>query len=203
MDIHFTYGDRTFDAASLPAATVSAMFGRGITHYLGSEAASKVNGKIRAKIAEERKCKASDVTAKDVAAFREANPDETDEMLEQVRNEFSEAMSAGTVGHATRTIGANALEREMFRIAASRVKSLLASKGISFPKAVEGGDEPTVSIGGEEYTLADLAGRAIEKDREAIREAAEAVLAERKAKAAAKAAAKASGPVESVEDLGL
>lgn len=119
-----TYGEHTLDFSVLPPKSLEAMLKRGVSHFLGNEIASKVSTR--------KKKHAADNAGAELSA---------DEAV-ALRNEFTTnalaALSAGTVGTASRGPAADPVDAEAERIAWSEVQLVLKSNNI---KASGKGDE--------------------------------------------------------------
>ncbi len=143
----YTYGKHTVDTDNLPPASISAMFRRGLSHFLGSEQASKVT----AYFDPDRKL-----------AEGETRLDDTPENREIVKVDFQakalDALLAGTVGVSTRGPAADPIETEIARIARREVGDVLKKSGVKPPK--KSGD--TVTIGGAAYTMDQLVARRLD-----------------------------------------
>ncbi len=191
-----TYGKHTVDFATVPPQSLTAMLRRGVSHFLGSEQASKVT----AYFDPDRKL-----------ADGETRLDDTPENREIVKADFQakavDALLAGTVGMSTRGPAADPIETEINRIARREVGDILKKSGVKPPKKAD----ETVTIGGTAYTLEQLIARRLDPNSPAgvdkktgvshvdrITKEAKKVMDD-KAKAAAKAAAKVEG--ESAEAL--
>lgn len=193
----YTYGKHTVDTANLPEASISAMFRRGLSHFLGSEQASKVT----AYFDPDRKL-----------AEGETRLDDTPENREIVKADFQakalDALLAGTVGVSTRGPSVDPIETEINRLARGEVHDILKASGVKPPKKAD----DTVEIGGTKYTTDQLIARRLDPASPAgvdkktgvphidrLTKAAQKVMAD-KAKAAAKKAeaAKEAGGVEAL-----
>lgn len=186
-----TYGKHSVDFSAVPQQSVTAMLRRGLSHFLGSEQASKVT----AYFDPDRKL-----------AEGETRLEDTDENREVIKAEFQakalDALLAGTVGMSTRGPSVDPIETEINRIARKEVHDLLKANGVKPPKK----STDTVTIGGSAYTTDQLIARRLDptgpagkaKDgsihADRIAKLAEKVMAD-KAKASKKAAelAKAEG----------
>ncbi len=182
-----TYGKHTVDFATVPAQSVTAMLRRGLSHFLGSEQASKVT----AYFDPDRKL-----------ADGETRLDDTPENREKIKADYQakaiDALLAGTVGMSTRGPAVDPIETEINRIARREVHDILKKSGVKPPKKAE----DTVEIGGSKYTTDQLIARRLDPSGPAgvdkksgvthidrITKEAQKVMAD-KAKAAAKAAEK-------------
>lgn len=182
-----TYGKHAIDFSTLPQPSVVAMLRRGLSHFLGSEQASKVT----AYFDPDRKL-----------AEGETRLDDTPENRELVKADFQakavDALLAGTVGVSTRGPAVDPIETEINRIARREVHDILKKSGVKPAKKAD----DTVEIGGAKYTTDQLIARRLDASSpagvdkktgvshaERIGKEAAKVMAD-KAKAAAKAAEK-------------
>ncbi len=168
-----TYGEHTVDFATVPHTSLMAMLRRGVSHYLGSEQASKVV----ALFDPDRKL-----------AEGESRLEDTDENRESAKATFQAkalaAIAEGTVGVSTRGPGVDPLTAQIESIARKEVTAQLKDNKVKVPKKAT----DTVKVpGGAEYTMAQLVERRIARDGERLTGLAKAELAEkaRKAKAIA------------------
>jgi len=210
-----TYGDFTFDTDNAPEASVKALLSRGLTHLFGSEASSKLIGKIRAALtAEWIKDQLPEVkVAKDapefdkqsVAAWRDANPDQVGIWAKEIEADFVKAITEGTLGTRVGGPRLDPLDVEIERIAKGEVREQLATlKDVHgnaiTPKQYAKG-KPIEFGGGQSFTFDELVARRLTRDKDRIEKAARKVLADkaRKAEKAKEVAAKAT----TFEELGL
>jgi hypothetical protein len=192
-----TYGDLTFDTDTLPAQSVAALLSRGVTHLFGSEASSKLIGKVRATI-KNGVADAPDATKEEVKAWRDANPDQISAWAKEIEAEYVKALTEGTLGTRAGGPRLDPLDVEIERLAKDYVRQLLAARKISPKQYAKGA---AIVIGGKSVTFDDMVGMRIARDRDNLEKAARKVLADkaRKADKAREAAASAT----SLEDLGL
>jgi hypothetical protein len=165
--MNITYGEHSIDFSKLPEASVRAMLQRGVTHFLGSEQASKVSTKFK---------DADEATNTDEAraSFK----------AECVAKALA-ALNEGTVGVSTRGSAADPLEAEIERITKREVVAVLKGQGLKFPK-----DGESVKFGnGTVRTGDEMLTNYSAKHGDRIRKEAEAALKE-KARAAKKLAEK-------------
>lgn len=171
------YGSRTFDTTKLPETSLLALMTKGLNHYFGNEAASRVSSAIRKAIAEsvEPHRKTADVTTDEIKAFREANVELTADLAKKVETEFAIALLDGTVGARA---GGTATPRDPFEAECRRLativgKSLVASlqgadgKVLKWPRGEEKITFGDKVLDGEEIIsliLAGSKGEAIRKD---------------------------------------
>lgn len=187
------YGDFSFDFTTLPNQSVRAMLSRGLTHFLGSEQASKIgpNSGWQAKFEKDNGRKPNDA---EVAAQKAAN----------LAN-AAKALTDGTVGTA-RGPKLDPIEAEMDRIAEREVWDTLAGANLCKKNKKPKDEDEFTFANGDKFTFETLIERRLEKHGDRVKaEATKKVNAEAKQREAAKAkAAKAAeaGPVDA-EQLGL
>lgn len=172
------------DLTALPGKSISALLSRGLTHYFGSEQASRVKA-WKDKVLEETKVEPAE-----------------DEVVAFQKERFGIALSnllEGTIGQRAIGITIDPLEKVKAQIARQDVVDILRANSIKVPK----GDEAVEFADGTKKAMADMVKTRLEKDGDAIEKRAKAVIKEReKAKAKAEESAKA---VESktADSLGL
>jgi hypothetical protein len=177
-----TYGTREFDFSVLPAQSLRAMLSRGLTHFLGSEQASKTSPTSTWRTKFEKDNKRAP-TEDEIAAQKTLN------VAEAVK-----AIEAGTIGTA-RGPKTDPIESGIETMAESEVWNILAGqklcKGNKKPK-----DEDVFEfVDGSKSTFGEMVERRVVKHGERLRAAVEKKLElERKAREAA--LAKASKPIE-------
>ncbi len=146
-DLKMTYGTHTVDFATVPAQSVTAMLRRGLSHFLGSEMASKVN----AYFDPDRK-----------VAEGETRLEDTEENRAKIKADYQakavDALLAGTVGVSTRGPTVDPIETEINRLARKEVHDLLKANGVKPPKKAT----DTVTIGGTAYTTDQLIARRLD-----------------------------------------
>lgn len=176
-DNTITYGKHTINVDALPAASVRAMLRRGVSHFLGSEQASKVTAYF------------------DPESKAEGRLEDTPENREKVKADFQakaiEALNAGTVGVSVRGPAADPIETIVRRLAKAEVTNILKANGVKFPAKA---DDTIEMPDGSKFTGAQLVDRRISGHGERLNQEAKKIAAEQ-AKKAAKAldAAKAEG----------
>lgn len=180
------YNDHVIDTDALPAASVAAMLKRGLTHYLGNEQAAKVTN-FKKSFAK--------------ANGREPGEDEIDAKRDELIEAAVAALAAGTVGIGVRGPRIDPVEKIMEAKAEAEVVAILKSHKLATKKPE---DEDVFTLGGVEYTFADLVERRVAKEGDRLRADAEAEVARRKAaKAERDAAAKQVAGVDIGDALGL
>lgn len=183
-NLTITYGEHTLDFTQLPAQSVRAMLSRGVTHYLGSEQASKVgpNSSWFEKFEKEN--------------GRKPNEDETKAQKASNLAAAIQALVAGTVGTA-RGPKLDPVEAEMERMAETEVWDTLAGaklcKGNKKPK----GEDSFEFADGSKFTFDELVERRLEKHGERIKSAAA-----KKVEAARKAREKNAEAAKKAADAG-
>lgn len=175
-----TYGAFTIDFNTLPEASVTAMIRRGVSHFFGSEQASKVTAKF---------------TPDEDGNLETAD---TKENRDAAKAEFQakahEALLAGTVGVSTRGPAPDPIGKIINRLAKAEVTTLLVANGVKPPKKT---DDVVETPDGSKFTMAELIARRIAKHGERITTDAKRIMVEQAKKAAkAEAAAKSEGLTE-------
>lgn len=199
--LEITYGegeDSTFDFSTMPHSTLVAMLRRGVSHYFGSEAASKILTKIEKAICEgaspeDTKARTEAFAAlsasdrrESITAFRKANPEAIAAWAREVRAEQVKAMVEGTVGVSVRGPTVDPLAAVERRLAKAEVVNTLKANKVAIPKKSDG----TIAFpNGDSFTLGELVDRRLGHADHGprIRKEAKAVIAaqERAAKKAA------------------
>lgn len=160
------------DLASLPAKSISALVSRGLSHYFGSEQASRVKN-LKDAYLEEHKTEMAE-----------------DEITALKAERFEIAMKAlvdGTIGSRAVGITIDPIEKIKTAIARSQVTDILKANGIKVPK----GEEAVEFADGNKKTMEEMIKTRLEVNGEAIdKEAAKVLKAKQSAKAAAEALAK-------------
>lgn len=195
-----TYGDHSLDFDTLPEKSLMAMLSRGVTHYLGSEQASKVgpNSSWFGKFEKDNKRKP---TEDELKAQKAAN------LAKAI-----EALVAGNVG-STRGPKTDPIEAEMERIAQREVWDILAGMDMC-KKNKRPKDDDTFEFPDVTYTFAEMVDRRIdaevlpEHEARIRKEATKKVEAELKKRekareAAADAKSKAGGEKVAASAAGL
>lgn len=168
-----TSAGNEIDFAQLPEVSIRALLSRGLTHYLGSEQASKVKAH-KDKYLEEHKV--------------ELGEDEVAAVKADFVAKAIDALRAGTIGQRAVGITIDPLEKAMEKIAKQEVLDILRANGIKVPKK----DEAVKFANGTEKTMDEMVAGRLAKNGEAIEKAAKKVLAEAKRKADALRVADAS-----------
>ena len=189
------YGTQSFDFSTLPAKSVRAMLSRGVTHYLGSEQASKVGPK--SSWAEKfEKDNGRKPTDDEVAAQKALN-----------LAKAAQALIDGTIG-AARGPKADPIEAAMEAQAEREVWDVLAGAKLCKANRKPKDEDSFEFENGDKFTFAELIERRLANPTHEARIRAAAVKkveAERKARDAARAKAEAagsSGP-KTTDNLGL
>lgn len=166
------YGAFEIDFAKVPHTSLVAMLRRGVSHYFGSEQASKVSGKY--KPADDGSLGEGVV---DTAENRAAD-------LQAFREKALENLLAGTVGVSIRGPQVDPVEKIARGIARKEVQGILAAHNVKWPKKAE----DTVSLpDGSKVTADQLIDRRLAKEGERIMKEAKKI-ADQKAREAKKAA---------------
>lgn len=181
-DTSFKIGANEIDIGKLPEISVRALISRGLTHYLGSEQASKVKAK-------------KDAYEKDNGGVAAAE-DEIAAWKAEFVAQAIEKLVAGSIG--VRAVGTTVdpVEAMSERIAKEQVLEILRANGIKVPKK----DEAVSFADGSTKSLDDMIATRLEKNGEAIEREAKKRLTD---KAKKEAAAKVAGEVKTFADLGL
>ena len=164
-------GTMTIGGHAVPLATLAAMVSRGVTHYFGSELASKV-------IAERKRREADNpMSEADEAAYRAETADA-----------FLARAIAGEIGMGHRGPSADPTEAEAEKLAWAEVQVVLKQNDI---KPEGKGEDRTWTIGTDKLSKDDLIERRLAKHGDRLREEARKAIAKR-AKDKAKFAEKVS-----------
>lgn len=146
-DLIITYGTRTLDFTTLPQASLVAMLRRGVSHYFGSEMASKVTAYF-------------DADHED-AANRVDSPEARAAKKAEFQSAAFDALVAGTVGVSVRGPSVDPITTIVNRLAKAEIKTILANMKLKFPtKADETIDLPD----GSKITAAQLIARRLDRD---------------------------------------
>lgn len=171
-DYKVTYGDQTFDFATLPHSTLMAMAKRGVAHYLGNEFNAATLGQEVSAIvshddpevtkANRAKWEAMPTAERKerLKVYRDANPDAVKaiysaEMAERVRD-----MAEGKVGISVRGPSVDPLTAIMQRLAKARVVNILKALKVAVPKKAE---DKVAFADGQSFTMAELVSRQLAK----------------------------------------
>lgn len=131
---------RTIDITALPDASIKAMLSRGLTHFFGSEVASRVKARAD-KFAEDHK-----------ADGTKWGDDEIAQEKATVIGEFLTKLLEGQVGVRAVGITVDPVETIIARLARKSVEDTLRANGIKVPKK----DEPVTFPNGTTKTMADM-----------------------------------------------
>lgn len=142
-----TYGKHTVDFSTVPAQSVTAMLRRGLSHFLGSEQASKVTAYFDL----DRKLAEGETRLEDTEANREI-------IKQEFQAKALDALLAGTVGMSTRGPTVDPITTIINRLARKEVHDLLKANGVKPPKKAD----DTVEIGGKKYTTDQLIARRLD-----------------------------------------
>ena len=176
-----SYGTTEVDFDALPAASQRALAQRGLTHVLGNEVASKVHAWAQGEGQANSKDRA------EVAAWKEANAAAIDAKTSEYVVDALAALTAGTLGDRVGGPRLTPIETIKRRIAKVDIETILRTNKLKVPK----GDE-TVTMKGEEFTMAQLIDRRLAHDvlgPEIVKKAEKELAAQKKAQDAIKAGA--------------
>ncbi len=179
MSIQIESYGKTFDTASLPEASVRALFARGLNHVLGNEVASKVTA-WKGRFVESEK--------------RDPSESEIDAARATYRDEMVGKIAAGTLGVRAVGVSADPVEALIERLAWEEIDTTLKANKYKwdFPKGADGkrlkGSEGTVALPDGKFTKDELIERRLAKHGDRLRAAAEKQL-----KARARKLAEAAG----------
>lgn len=181
MPIMFKWFDETeIDFETLPEASRRAIILRGVNHF-NSEASAHVVAKAKQAIAGDNR-KAESVTGPEVKSWRQANPEEASRLATEFFAARKAGLLDGTIG--TRAAGGGTsvdpLMKEMLRIAAEEVKTLLEAHSLKMPRG-----EEVLKLAGQEFDRQALVSRQLERNRAKIEDEAKKVLAAKARKAKA------------------
>lgn len=148
-DLVIKYGETTLDFNTLPQASLVAMLRRGVSHFLGSEQASKVTGMFKPD---------ADGNLKDGVV-------DTDEARAKALAEFRataiENLTAGTVGVSVRGPTIDPISVIINRLAKTEIKTILAKQKIKTPVKA---DDTVEMPDGSKVTMGQLIARRLDKD---------------------------------------
>lgn len=162
-DLVITYGETKFDFNSLPGATLVAMLRRGVTHYLGSEQASKLQGRIERILAgdtDESKAAFDGLSDPErraaIKTWREGNAEALAAMAAEIQAEARQAMVDGKVGVSVRGPSVDPLTTVVNRLAKAEVVNVLKANKIAVPKK---SDDAVEFPNGDKFTMSVLVER--------------------------------------------
>lgn len=144
-DLLIKYGTRELDFATLPQPSLVAMLRRGVSHYFGSEMASKVTAYFDPE--------------HDDAANRPDSPEARAAKKAEFQNAAYEALLAGTVGVSVRGPSADPITTIINRLAKAEVKTILANFKLKWPNKA---DETVELPDGSKVTGAQLIARRLD-----------------------------------------
>ena len=175
----------TIDLTALPAKIISALISRGLTHYLGSEQASKVKA---FKDKHEAEHPGVELAEDEITAYK------TEKVAEAVK-----ALMEGTIGSRAVGIIIDPLDKVRNQVARARVVETLKANGIKVPK----GEEACEFAGGVKLTMAELIERKLAKEDEDITKEAKKIIADKTKRANAAKAQAANVATKSADALGF
>lgn len=144
-DLIIKYGERTLDFNTLPQASLVAMLRRGVSHYFGSEMASKVTAYF-------------DPTH-DEADKRDNTPEARAAKKAEFQDAAYNALAAGTVGVSTRGPSVDPIQTIINRLAKAEVKTILATHKLKWPAKA---DDTVTLPDGSAVTGAQLVARRLD-----------------------------------------
>ncbi len=146
-NLKITYGTRELDFNTLPQASLVAMVRRGVSHYFGSEMASKVTAYFDPE--------------HDDAANRQDTPENRAAKKAEFQAAAYDALVAGTVGVSVRGPSVDPITTIINRLAKAEIKTILASFKLKYPVKA---DETVTLPDGSAVTGAQLIGRRLDRD---------------------------------------
>jgi hypothetical protein len=194
--MQITYGNFELDTALFPPATVDALIRRGVSHILGNEASSKA----KAWEESENASRAETAGKAGQSTYNPVTDEEKAAKKAEFQAAFVDAMTAGTLGQgAARGPRVDPVEAAARGIAKREIADVLRGVGLKLPKT----DAKVKFTDGQEFTLAELIDRRLEKHGERITREAQKHVAdlERRSKKAREEAAKVG--TANAEALGL
>lgn len=142
-----TYGKFEIDMEKLPVASVEAMFRRGVSHFFGSEQASKVTAYFDPE--------------HDDAANRPDSAEARAAKKAEFQQAAYDALLAGTVGVSVRGPSVDPISAIINRLAKAEVKTILASFKLKWPTKA---DDTVELPDGSKVTGAQLVARRLDKE---------------------------------------
>ncbi len=141
------YGETTLDFNTLPQASLVAMLRRGVSHFLGSEQASKVTGMFKP---------GEDGSLKEGVIDTDENRAKA---LAEFRANAIEALKAGTVGVSVRGPTVDPISVIINRLAKAEIKTVLGKMKLKAPIKAE----DTIELpDGSKVTMAQLIARRLD-----------------------------------------
>lgn len=144
-DLIIKYGERTLDFNTLPQASLVAMLRRGVSHYFGSEMASKVTAYFDPE--------------HDDAENRKDTPEARAAKKAEFQAAAFDALVAGTVGVSTRGPSVDPIQTIINRLAKAEVKTILANHKLKWPAKA---DDTVTLPDGSAVTGAQLVARRLD-----------------------------------------
>lgn len=141
-DLLIKYGTRELDFATLPQSSLVAMLRRGVSHYFGSEMASKVTAYFD--------------PDHDDAANRVDTPENRAAKKAEFQSAAFDAIVAGTVGVSVRGPSVDPITTIINRLAKAEIKTILASFKLKWPAKA---DDTVELPDGSKVTGAQLIAR--------------------------------------------
>lgn len=188
MDANFTHpftlGNVSLDVTSLPDVSIHALLSRGLTHFFGSEAASRVKARVD-KIEEETGAPAGD--------------DERAAIKAEVLADFVAKLREGTIGSRLAAIAVDPIDKVKAQLARKQVEDTLRANGIKVPKK----DEAVQFDNGDTFTMVELVARKLARNGEAIEKEAAKIVRDQAAKKAAAEKAAVGVETKTADALGL
>ncbi len=146
-DLIVKYGETELDFNTLPAASLVAMLRRGVSHFLGSEQASKVTGLFKPD---------AEGNVKATVADTEENRAKA---LAEFRASAIAALQAGTVGVSVRGPSVDPISAIINRLAKAEIKVVLGNMKLKAPAKAE----DTIELpDGSKVTMAQLIARRLD-----------------------------------------
>ena len=145
-DMIIKYGERELDFNKLPQASLVAMLRRGVSHYFGSEQASKVTAYFSPE--------------HDDADNRQDTPEARAVKKAEFQTNAFDALVAGTVGVSVHGPSVDPISAIINRLVKAEVKAVLATFKLKWPAKAE----DTVELpDGSKVTGAQLVARRLDK----------------------------------------
>lgn len=146
-DLIIKYGERTLDFTTLPQASLVAMVRRGVSHYFGSEMASKVTAYFDPE--------------HDDADNRQDTPENRAAKKAEFQQNAFDALVAGTVGVSVRGPSVDPITTIINRLAKAEVKTILANFKLKWPTKA---DDTVELPDGSKVTGGQLVARRLDRE---------------------------------------
>lgn len=146
-DLIIKYGERTLDFNSLPSASLVAMVRRGVSHYFGSEMASKVTAYFDPE--------------HDDAENRQDTPENRAAKKAEFQANAYDSLVAGTVGVSVRGPTVDPITTIIHRLAKAEIKTTLGTFKLKWPAKA---DDTVTLPDGSKVTGAQLIARRLDKN---------------------------------------